>query len=222
MNITAAILPHNFDEIVEKTSCIEGLLTHVQIDLCDGVFGREKTWIPTGDEMLPSGFSYEFDVMLHDWKLPTIYALKLGASSIVMHVDFFTDDDVSSLLEMLKNRNIALGIAVSNDKTPDIHADMVRKFQASYPHVFIQVMGIKKIGEQGQFFDESAVERVQTLKQQFGDTRIQVDGGIKPENVQKVVGAGAETVVVGSFIFNTEGAGVAISRLEAAVSEEMR
>lgn len=220
MNITAAILPHSFDEIVEKTSCIEGLLRDVQIDLCDGVFGREKTWLPTGEETLPEGFSYEFDIMLHDWKLPTAYALKLGAGSLVMHVDFFTDDDVSSLLQMLQTRNIPLGITVSNDKMPEFHAEMVRTFQALYPHVFIQVMGIKKVGEQGQFFDESAIDRIQFLKQQFGSVAIQVDGGIKPENVQKVVNAGAETVVVGSFIFNTEGAGAAISRLESAVSEQ--
>lgn len=221
MTITAAILPHSFDEIVEKTSCVEGLMNKIQIDLCDGVFGREKTWLPTGTETLPPGFSYEFDVMLHDWKLPVAYALKLGATSLVMHVDFFTDEDIASLLEMLQLRNVPLGISVSNDKVPEFHADMVRKMRALYPHVYIQVMGIKKIGEQGQFFDESAIERIQYLKQQFGDIAIQVDGGIKPENVQKVVSAGAETVVVGSFIFNTEGAGVAISRLESAVTEQV-
>lgn len=221
MNITAAILPHSFEEIIEKTSCVEGLLTHVQIDLCDGVFGREKTWLPTGEETLPEGFSYEFDVMLHDWKLPTANALALGASSLVMHVDFFTDEDVSSLVELLQTRNLPLGIAVSNDKVAEFHAEMVRKFKSAYPHVFIQVMGIKKIGEQGQFFDETSVERIQYLKQQFGDVAIQVDGGIKPENVQKVVSAGAETVVVGSFIFNTEGAGAAISRLESVVSDQV-
>lgn len=220
MNITAAILPHSFEEIVEKTSCLEGLISRVQIDLCDGVFGREKTWLPTGTETLPSGFTYEFDVMLNDWKLPMAYALTMGATSLVAHVDFFTDEDISALLEMLQLRNIPLGISVSNDKVPEFHAEMIRKIRALYPNVYIQVMGIKKIGEQGQFFDESAIERIQYLKQQFGDLLMQVDGGMKPENVQKVVNAGAETVVVGSFLFSTEGAGVAISRLESAVTEQ--
>lgn len=219
MNIIAAILPHSFEEIVEKASCIEGVLSKVQIDLCDGVFGREKTWLPTGTETLPSGFTYEFDIMLHDWKLPTVRALNLGAVSLVMHVDFFTDDDISALMEMLQMRKVRLGIAVSNDKIPEFHADMVRKIRVQHSDVYIQVMGIKKIGEQGQFFDESAIERIQYLKQQFGDVSIQVDGGIKPENVEGVVNAGADTVVVGSFIFTTEGAGVAVARLESSVKE---
>lgn len=221
MNIVAAILPHSFDEILEKTSCVEGLMTKIQIDLCDGVFGREKTWLPTGSETLPSGFTYEFDVMLHDWKLPIECALQLGATSIVMHVDFFTDEDIAALVEMLRLKNIPLGVAVSNDKVPEFHAEMIRKIRALYPHVYVQVMGIKKIGEQGQFFDESSVERVQYLKQQFGDVQIQVDGGIKPENVQRVVSAGADTVVVGSFIFNTEGPGAALARLESSVTEQI-
>jgi hypothetical protein len=45
MQITPAVLPHTFNEITDKLSRIEGLATRVQIDICDGVFGREKTWL---------------------------------------------------------------------------------------------------------------------------------------------------------------------------------
>jgi pentose-5-phosphate-3-epimerase len=59
MRITPAVLPHTFDEITEKLSRVEGLATRVQIDICDGVFGREKTWMPAGTEILPEGFDYD-------------------------------------------------------------------------------------------------------------------------------------------------------------------
>lgn len=214
MNILPAILPHSFEEITDKLSRVEGIAHRVQIDLCDGVFGRERTWLPNGTEILPASFSYEFDIMLNDWKLYMMYAITIGATSIVAHVDMFTDEDVETLLSIVAPRQVSLGVAVSNDKTLDFHAEMIRKIRAKYPKVFIQVMGIKNIGEQAQLFDGEAVARVITLKQQFGDVDIQVDGGMTLETVPLVVNAGAETAVVGSYIFGGEDAGGAIERLE--------
>ncbi len=204
MNITPAILPHSFEEITEKLSRVEGLASRVQIDICDGIFGREKTWLPEGTETLPPGFSYEFDVMLEDWKLPTLHCLSLGSKCIVAHVDMFTDDDVTTLVSMVAPHSAWLGIAVSNDKGLDFHAEMIRKVRALYPHIFIQVMGITNIGEQGQMFDGSVPERVKALKLQFNDLNIQVDGGMTPETAKLVQDAGAETIVSGSYIFGRD------------------
>lgn len=215
MNITPAILPHSFDEVLEKLSRVEGIASHVQIDLCDGVFGREKTWLPTGTEKLSASFSYEFDIMVGEWSLCMMHAITIGGSSVVAHVDMFTEEDIATLVSIVGPRSVSLGIAVSNDKSLEYHAEMVRKIRTLYPKVFIQVMGIRNIGEQGQFFDEDAIMRVKALKQQFGDILIQVDGGITDETASHVLNAGAETVVVGSFIFGSEDAGGAMKRLES-------
>lgn len=214
MNIVPAILPHSFEEVTEKLSRIENLATSVQIDLCDGIFGREKTWLPQGTETLPAGFTYEFDIMLEDWKLSTMHAITIGAKRVVAHVDLFTDEDIQTLISVVGPRSTTLGVSVSNDKSLEFHADMIRKIRALYPDIFIQVMGIRHIGEQGQFFDEECVMRVKTLKQTFGDLKIQVDGGMKLETVKAVVDAGAETVVVGSYIFSGADVGEAMKRLE--------
>ncbi len=213
MTITPAILPHTFEEIIEKLTRVEGLTPHIQIDLCDGVFGREKTWLPQGNETLPSSFSYEFDIMTVDWKLYVMRAIMIGATCVVAHVDAMTEADMDELVSLVSQRRVGLGIAISNDKTVEVHADMVRKARSLYDKVYIQVMGIQKVGEQGQEFDGGAVERVRQLKQQFGDMRVQVDGGMIPETAAQVVSAGAETIVSGSYIFNGEDPSGAIGRL---------
>lgn len=218
MNITPAILPHSFEEVIEKLSRVEGLVTTVQIDICDGVFGRERTWIPSGTESLPQGFSYEFDIMLNDWRAPMLHCLTLGASRIVAHVDLFSDEDIVTLVSIVSPHMVPLGVAVSNDKSLEFHAEMIRKIRTQYPNVFIQVMGIKKIGEQGQFFDETTPERVKVLKQQFGDVTIQVDGAMAPEAAKYVQEAGADTIVVGSYIFGHDDAGSALEALNCAVN----
>lgn len=216
MQVIPAILPHSFEEIAEKCSRIEGIATKVQIDLCDGVFGRERTWLPAGTEVLPEGFSYEFDIMLDDWRESVLHCLTLGATSIVAHVDLFQEEDIATLVSMVAPVEAALGIAVSNDKGLDFHADMIRKAKALYPHVYIQVMGIKKIGEQGQFFDEDTPARIVALKQLFGSMEIHVDGGMNVETAKRVTDAGADTIVAGSYIFGGEDAGGAMERLLGA------
>ncbi|MFA6608738.1 MAG: hypothetical protein WCT07_02405 [Candidatus Paceibacterota bacterium] len=220
MKIIPAILPHSFEEITEKISSIEKFVSEVQIDICDGVFGREKTWLPDGSEMLPSGFLYEFDVMMNDWKTYIPRCVAIGAKSIIAHVDMFSENDITELVGMVSPNSIALGISVSNDKNIDFHADMIRKAKDLYPHTFIQVMGIKKIGEQGQFFDETVPERIKELKQRFGEILIQVDGSIKPETIRLVVDAGASNVVVGSYIFGRNDVAAALETLNAAVDSE--
>jgi ribulose-phosphate 3-epimerase len=57
----------------------------------------------------------------------------------------------------------------------------------------------------GQSFIESAlrkVERARKLIEATGrDIRLEVDGGIKPDNIRRVAEAGADTFVAGSAIF---------------------
>lgn len=222
MNIIPAILPHNFQEIESSLSRIKGFSDRVQINLCDGEFGAEKTWLPDGNETLPEEFSYEFDIMLNDWRAATLACLALGAVAIVAHVDNFTEEnqDMETLISMVAPHNVPLGISVSNDKGLDFHAEMIRKAKSLYPNIFIQMMGIKNIGQQGQSFDAEIPGRISALKQHFPDLLLQVDGGIHLDTIQLVHEAGADAVIVGSSVFGTDDAGESLSALKAVIVEK--
>ena len=220
MQVIPAILPHSFEELIDKLERVDGLVPLVQIDICDGIFGREKTWIPQGDEKLPESFLYQFDIMVDKWRPVLLQTLTLGPASIVMHVDLFTDEDINDLATIISSHTIPLGISVSNEKMIDFHADMIYKMKEKYPNIFIQVMGIRKVGEQGLIFDEETQERIRNLKKQFGDIKLQVDGGMSPETARLVVHDGAEAVVVGSYIFGSEDAGEALKNFEIIDMEQ--
>lgn len=202
MSIVPAILPHSFEEMTEKLSRIEGLAPLVQIDLCDGVFGLEKTWMPSGTESMPAGFEYEFDLMVSNWKMFMESAVSLNAKRIVLHVDHMSDDDIRSAVSSLKEKGVRAGISVSNDASVEAHVNALRIAREVDYQCYAQVMGIARIGEQGQEFDESAPERVRFLKRNMGDVMVQVDGAMNPENGPKVIEAGASSLVVGSYLFS--------------------
>jgi pentose-5-phosphate-3-epimerase len=135
----------------------------------------------------------------------------------MMHVDQYNEDDMKTLVEMIRSSDIMLGISVSNDKNVDFLADMVRLAQDVYgsSKVYIQVMGIETIGEQAQSFDSSVIERIIAIKQIFGEMLLQVDGGMTPETALEVVRAGAEIAVSGSYIFADNDSQTALSVMNA-------
>lgn len=204
MTITPAILPENFEQIVEKLFILEGLTERVQIDICDGVFGLEKTWLPYEEEVLPVGFEYEFDCMVVDWRKYIPRTIALGAKRIIAHIDTFNEEDINELISIVGYKKLKLGLSVSNNKDIIGFAKTVNSVAQKYPKTFIQVMGIKRIGAQGQPFDENVIERISYLKKECKNIQIQVDGSMNPETMAKVKNAGAECAVIGSYIFATD------------------
>lgn len=217
MNTVPAILPHSFEEIGEKLSRIEGLVERVQIDICDGLFGREKTWYPNfAVDKLPEGFQYEFDIMVNEWRQCVEACLLYSPSYLVVHVDGFTHENMTELIELVRPHDIPLGLSVSNDTEVDFLADLVRLAQESYGYnkIYIQVMGIRSVGEQAQAFDLETVERVLAVKRVFGDTELQVDGGMKPDTALEVMKAGAVRAICGSYIFGVNDSGLAYNEMK--------
>jgi len=66
------------------------------------------------------------------------------------------------------------------------------------------------------------IEKVRTTIDEVNPTcRLQVDGGVKPSNVARIVAAGADTLVVGSAIYAPDlEIGEAMSKLKAALTED--
>jgi len=60
----------------------------------------------------------------------------------------------------------------------------------------------------GQSFIDSALRKIEAarkrIEQSGRDIRLEVDGGIKADNIASVANAGADTFVAGSAIFNTK------------------
>ena len=214
MQVTPAILPLTFDEILEKLEKLNYVTSRVQIDLCDGEFGILKTWLPKGDESLPIDYDYEFDIMINDWKTYVKRAIDIGASRIVAHVDHFSEGDAHELLDILEHTGIALGVSVSNTTPLEDHINFIKFFEEGYDNVFVQVMGIRNIGAQGQEFDEEVLARIKEIKEWCPNLYIQVDGAMNNITAEKVKEAGADTVISGSHIFNSEDIAGTIQVLE--------
>lgn len=203
MFIVPAILPENFEQVVHNLFRVEGLTEWVQIDLCDGLMGLEKTWLPYREKDLPHGFSYEFDLMVKDWRRFLPRVINLGAKRVVLHIDHMSGDDLQEAITLCKRHHVMVGLCVSNTYDIAHFIGRIREAALLYQRLFVQVMGIRNVGAQGLPFDEVSLKRIRHIARECKHVEIQVDGSMNPETILLVRNAGATCAIIGSYIFKS-------------------
>jgi ribulose-phosphate 3-epimerase len=207
MEIIPAILPRNFAEIEDKASLVKGLAPLVQVDICDGKFVPNTTWpykmkdanfeeIIREERGMPmwEDIDYEFDLMIEN---PTEEDarnwLSAGAKRIVLHVE--SSADLTPVLSVL-NGLVEIGIAF-NIQTP---LDALEKYKDKFS--FVQLMGIRKVGFQGQAFDDRVLKKIKEVKDKYPELPVQIDGGVSIATAGEL--KEADRLVVGSTLFESD------------------
>ncbi|MBX4209521.1 hypothetical protein KW799_02430 [Candidatus Parcubacteria bacterium] len=226
-DIIPAILPKSYDELAEKLDIAAGHASAVQIDICDGAYVPNRTWpylkgidadgnaadaifadILAQEKALPhwEEIDFEFDLMVrgaHE-KIPDF--ISAGASRIIVHKGSVSDEELASIVrdygkhsEELGPFDVELGIALMPGADPDAIARSIGDIAGTIH--FVQVMGIAKIGFQGQPFDERSIGLVKALKSLYTGLPVAVDGGVSVDTAARLLDAGADRLVVGSALF---------------------
>jgi ribulose-phosphate 3-epimerase len=127
--------------------------------------------------------------------LATAFA-RAGADLVSFHPDASTH--VDRTLQLIKAEGCQAGLVFNPAQPLDVLEWVIDKVD------LILVMSVNP-GFGGQGFIDSAlrkVERARKLIESSGrDIRLEVDGGIKVDNIRRVAAAGADTFVAGSAIF---------------------
>jgi pentose-5-phosphate-3-epimerase len=159
MQIIPAILPKNQTELNTKVNQVIGLVSHVQVDICDGVFVSSKTLF----DQLPSPeeIEYEVDLMIAEPENTIDDIIEMQPARIIIHLESVKDFQKLFLrLEQVRGI-IEIGLAISND-TPN---EVLEKYIDDCD--FIQLMGIATIGSQGQPFDERVADKITYFHQKY-------------------------------------------------------
>jgi ribulose-phosphate 3-epimerase len=127
--------------------------------------------------------------------LATAFA-KAGADLISFHPD--ASAHVDRTLQLIKAEGCQAGLVFNPAAPLDVLEWVIDKVD------LVLIMSVNP-GFGGQSFIDSAlrkVERARRLIESSGrDIRLEVDGGIKVDNIRRVADAGADTFVAGSAIF---------------------
>ncbi|AHM56760.1 ribulose-phosphate 3-epimerase Rpe [Peptoclostridium acidaminophilum DSM 3953] len=203
IKLAPSILSADFANLEQDVRKVEAAgCEYLHIDVMDGHFVPNITIGPLiVDSLKKKGIGMVFDVHLMI-ENPDSYVedfAKAGADIIVVHQEACRH--LHRTIQNIKSHGIKAGIAL-NPATP---VDTIKHVIGDIDMVLI--MSVNP-GFGGQSFIDSVLPKISQIREMASNMSlkldIQVDGGIKPSNVRKVVEAGANVIVAGSAIFNSE------------------
>ena len=216
--IAPSILPANFAKLGEEVdNVLNAGADIVHFDVMDNHYVPNLTIGPLVCEALRNhGVTAPIDVHLMVKPVDRIIPdfASAGASYITFHPE--ASEHIDRTISLIKESGCKAGL-VFNPATPLNHLD----------HVIDQLdmvllMSVNP-GFGGQSFIPKTLEKLRIVRNLIDSrnlqTRLEIDGGVKIENIKEIASAGADTFVAGSAIFNTDDYKKTIDKMRSELSQ---
>ena len=201
IQISPSILSADFSQLSNEIKRLEdGGADMIHVDVMDGHFVPNLTIGPPVIKSLKKHSSILFDVHLmispvH--KYIKAYA-DAGADIITIHPE--ATDDINSSISLIKELNKKVGISLNPKTRVDVIIEHLNKID------LVLIMSVNP-GFGGQKFMPEVLSKIEELKQlrttKDLDFDIEIDGGINFENSKMAIRAGANILVSGTTIFES-------------------
>ncbi len=133
---------------------------------------------------------------------------KLGADILTVHLEACTH--MHRTIQAIKATGMKAGIALNPHSSVNQLKDVIKDIDV------VCLMSVNP-GFGGQSFIENTFDKVKELKELIqstgSDCQIEIDGGVTNKNAKKLVQAGANILVAGSYVFKNSNPTETISKL---------
>ncbi len=138
---------------------------------------------------------------------------KAGASYITFHPE--ASEHIDRTIGLIKENGCKAGLVFNPATSLHYLEHVIDQLD------MILLMSVNP-GFGGQSFIASTLDKLKIVRKLIDErglsTRLEVDGGIKVDNIQEIAAAGADTFVAGSAIFNTENYKSTIDKMREELS----
>lgn len=213
--IAPSILSADFARLADEVSAVErGGADLLHIDVMDGHFVPNLTVGPPIVEALKKVTKLPLDVHLMITNADAFIGEFAAAGADYMTVHVEACPHLHRTVQSIKERGVKAGVtlnpATSLTTLDEIVADVD----------LVLIMSVNP-GFGGQKFIPSSLKKIASARQLIDRAQsralLEVDGGVKVDNAAQVLEAGADILVAGSAIFESQDYAATITALRAAV-----
>ncbi len=212
IKIAPSILSADFARLGDEIKAIEaGGADYVHVDVMDGHFVPNITIGPLIVEAIRPVTRLPLDVHLMienpDQYVPEFAAA--GADIIVVHAE--ATAHLHRSVQLIKSLGKKAGVSL-NPATPLAALDII------LPDLDLVLLMSVNPGFGGQSFIESCLPKISELRCRIDalglPIELEVDGGVKVDNIQAIAAAGADVFVAGSAVFGNSDYAATIAQLK--------
>lgn len=215
--IAPSILSADFSRLGEEVGAVAAAgADYIHIDVMDGHFVPNITIGPLVVKAVRKITDLPLDVhlMIDNPDLYVPEFARAGADIIVVHAE--ASRHLHRSVQLIKSLGKRAGVSL-NPATPLHVLDYILE------ELDLVLLMTVNPGFGGQSFIEACLPKIQSLRAMLDkrglDTELEVDGGVKPENIARIAHAGADVFVAGSAVFESSDYAHTISELKRQAKE---
>ena len=201
IKLAPSILSADFSKLGEEVAlATESGADMIHIDIMDGKFVPNITF---GASMVSAirrwtNLPLDIHMMVTDPEKQIPLFIDAGADIINVHIEACTH--LHRIIQMIKSNNIRAGIALNPGTAITTLSEVIEELDQ------IVIMSVNP-GFPGQNFIPKTLNKVSDLRNQINkdglNTDIEIDGGINKSSIKAAVEAGANILVAGSAVYNS-------------------
>lgn len=213
VQIAPSILAADFSNLQSEVEMLNlSEADYIHVDIMDGVFVPNISFGIPVTSAIKKHATKPLDVHLMIVNPDNYLAAFRDAGAEIISVHYEACPHLHRSVQAIHDLGAKAGVAINPHTSVALLEDLIEEIDV------VCMMSVNP-GFGGQKFIENTYAKVSRLKELINrkgaKTQIEIDGGVNLENAPKLINAGADILVAGSFVFNAKDPKATIANLKA-------